>query len=431
MSIDYQKLRLFGVYQQDRNDNLMLRVKIPAGFFTSDQADMICSLSEHYSNRILHLTSRGSIEFHWLRQENLAEIFSRLASVGLTTRGACGGAVRGISCSTSFASGFPTVQRVAQELNRHFAGNPDFEGLPKKFKVGIDAGYQNSRCLIQDLGLVMCEAKGTVPAFDIWCAGGLGREPQAAFLLEKAVPEEHLIHIIESVVQVYREHTPPPKRLKFLVKSIGETEFRKLLNEELVRRPKPVIAETPPEAVVSAPQGVFLEVPVFAGELPTERLHRLAAMAREFACGALAVTADQNIALLASTPRQAEDLRVAFHQSGILQEEVSRLPHFRVCPGNHECRMGLSPTRELARQVNDLVGLTGTSLTWAISGCPNSCSQPQLADIGIVTKKLFTAENGSRRPLFDVYRRNDKELGRCIAESLTSEELLSLIPSLY
>lgn len=429
MTIDYQKLRLYGVYQQDKEENLMLRVKVPAGFLNSEQARTIAVISKECSNGMLHLTSRGSFEFHWLKHHQLDNIFGRLAEVGLTTRGACGGAVRGISCSTTFAPDFPVVQVVAQKLNRHFAGNPDFEGLPKKFKISIDAGYQNARHLIQDLGIVHVETRADQALFDIWCAGGLGREPHAGFLLAEAVTEEDLIHLVESVVQVYRDNTPPPKRLKFLLASIGEAEFRKLLDEELARRQRD---QYPGDEIapVATPEGTFIVVPVFAGELNADVLMRLAAISTDKAGGYLATTADQNIALLATSTAEEASIYAALEQEGLSASHSGMIANFRVCPGNHECRMGLSATRDVAKQIITVAEESTSSKSWAISGCRNSCSQPQLADYGIVTSKLASGDNGERIPLFDLYQRVDNELGKCIAENLSAAALYEMIPTL-
>lgn len=430
MNIDYQKLRLFGVYQQDKDDNLMLRVKIPAGFFSSVQAEIVCMLSEQFSNGILHLTCRGSIEFHWLKHENLKEIFARLADVGLTTKGACGGAVRGISCSTTFSPDFAVIQRVAQNLNRHFAGNPDFEGLPKKFKVGVDAGYHDARYLIQDVGLVLVGTDGGSPTFDIWCAGGLGREPQAAFLLEKAVSERRLIPLIEAVVQVYRENTPPPKRLKFLLNTIGKEAFLSLLQEEIERRPQPAPMALQEDVKLKSAEGTFVEIPVFAGEITTARLRILTAIASESSNGHLAVTANQNLAILATSDQKIEALQVSLEQQGIKRDDPALLPRFRVCPGNHECRMGLAPTRKIASLISTAATSTSRAKSWAISGCRNSCSQPQLAEIGVVTTKLVATEGEGKAPRFDLYRREGEGLGRCIAEDLDVETLYEEIRKL-
>ena len=429
MTIDEKKLRFYGVYKQDKADHFMLRVKVPAGVLTSDQAEAICTLSEQFSNGILHLTCRGSIEFHWLKHEHLEGLFARLAEVGLTTRGACGGAVRGISCSTTFAPGFTVVQGVAQKLNRHFAGNPDFEGLPKKFKVGIEAGYQGSRHLIQDLGFVMTGDAGEQPTFDVWCAGGLGRLPQASFLLAQAVPEDQMIHLIESVVVVYSANTPPPKRLKFLLNTIGEEKFRQLLQEEMTQRPQPeppVLGEDTP----LAPEGSYIEIPIFGGETETSLLRQLAAIARGCAGGYLAVSANQNIALLAASASETKALKSALTQQNIKTDDPDILPSFRICPGKHECRMGLAPTRDIARSITAAVNKTTRSSIWAISGCLNSCSQPQLADFGIVTKKLKTADDGEKQPLFDLYRRDGNALGKCIGEELSASMLYELIGTL-
>ena len=125
-----------------------------------------------------------------------------LAAAGLTTRGACGGAVRGIVCSTPSLPGFPATQVLARKLHHHFTQNPHFEGLPKKFKIAVEAGYRNSRHLIQDLGLVLAGTEGGQDIYDVWAAGGLGREPQPAYLLEEGVAEERVIPLIEAVVTV-------------------------------------------------------------------------------------------------------------------------------------------------------------------------------------------------------------------------------------
>ena len=429
MTIDYQKLRLYGVYQQDKEENLMLRVKIPAGFMGSEQARTIAAISKECSNGTLHLTSRGSFEFHWLNHHQLDDIFDRLAKVGLTTRGACGGAVRGISCSSTLAPEFPVVQTVAQKLNSHFAGNPDFEGLPKKFKISIDASYQNARHLIQDLGIVLVDGRKGCESYDVWCAGGLGRQPQAGFLLAEAVAEEDLIHLVESVAQVYRDNTPPPKRLKFLLESIGEVEFRRLLDEEMTQRQR-VKYHVDGEIPLLAPKGTFVTVPVFAGELNADNLVQLADIASDKAGGYLATTADQNIAILASSTSEETAIHAALKGAEFGESSSLMIANFRVCPGNHECRMGLSATRDVASQVIGLAGESASSKSWAISGCRNSCSQPQLADYGIVTSKLAAEENGERQPLFDLYRREGNEFGKCIAENLSTKSLCEMIPNL-
>lgn len=231
------------------------------------------------------------------------------------------------------------------------------------------------------------------------------------------------------MVQVYRDNTPPPKRLKFLLESIGEVEFRRLFDEEMTRRQR-VKYHVDGEIPLLAPKGTFVTVPVFAGELNADSLVQLADIASDKAGGYLATTADQNIAILASSTSEETAIHAALKEAKLGESSSLMIANFRVCPGNHECRMGLSATRDVASQVIGLAGESASSKSWAISGCRNSCSQPQLADYGIVTSKFAAEENGERQPLFDLYRREDHGFGKCIAENLSAKSLYDMIPNL-
>lgn len=426
-TIDYQKLRLDGVYQQNAKGDLMLRIKIPAGVLSAEQALKISAISEHFSNGELHLTTRGSIELHWLRHENLGTVAAQLAAVGLTSRGACGGAVRGISCSTTFAPGFETAQALARRLHRHFAGNPHFEGLPKKFKVSVDTSYQGARHLIQDVGLVHVGGRH----YDVWIAGGLGREPQPGFLFEKQVAEERLIPLIEAIVRCYRKHTLPPKRLKFLANQVGQARLRELIRAEQTGAPESFPFRVLEQSLTPSPTAAgIVEFPVFAGELPAAHLRHLATIAAEQGGGFLAVTANQNLAFIPADNQARQAIEAALDASGLTTATRGAETTFRVCPGNHLCRMGLAPTRDIARQVLDVLGPKGRMLSWAISGCLNSCAQPQLADAGILVTRTVKGANGERQPRFSLLLREGEGFGTELASDLSLEELLQAVAEL-
>jgi len=423
MSIDFAALRLDGIYQQNTNNDLMLRVKIPAGLLSSEQAEKLADIADGFARSQLHLTIRGSIEFHRLRYEQLEQIMPMLAAVGLTTRGACGGAVRGIVCSTSFAPGFAIVQRLARNLQRHFAGNPHFEGLPKKFKIGVEAGYAGARHLIQDFAIVCTDA--ATPRFDVWCAGGLGREPQPAFCFARDLDEAALLPLIEAVVRVYAGKTPAGKRLKHLLRNIGEDGFRAAVQEQLKDNPAPALRPSVAGTLVSTVAGV-ITLPIFAGEMSATTLRQAAALARIYCTGYFAVTADQDLAFPVSDTATEAALRAALRKQKLITDQTTIT--CRVCPGNHECRMGLAATRDLARTV--LAHLADSPLanrTFAISGCPNSCSQPQLADIGILTRRLERDATGERSPRFDLLQRKGDHFGATVQSDLDAEQLLTAL----
>jgi sulfite reductase beta subunit-like hemoprotein len=318
------------------------------------------------------------------------------------------------------------VEALARRLQRHFTGNPRFERLPKKFKIGIAADYRSRSHLIQDAGLVLKGEDAGIARYDVWIAGGLGREPRAGFLLEEQVVEGRIIPLIEAVLQVYGSHAQPGKRLKHVVQELGQETLRKLIaaqpyaSEELSPP-----AGLPDHFVPAAHASTRLEAPVFAGELPAGDLARLAGFAETWAGGWLIVTADQNIAFQvedADAARQELD-RLGF--GGTTREEQVC---FKICPGNHECRMGLAPTRDVARRVIAALGPVAGADRWAISGCHNSCAQPQLADYGIMVSGLVKGEDGSRSPLFDLYHHSgQQEFGSPVARNLSLAELLDTV----
>ena len=430
-AIDFQKLRLDGVYQMNAAGELMLRIKAPAGVISAAQALQVCAIAERFAGGRLHLTTRGSIELHRLRYPQLGEVARQLASVGLTSRGACGGAVRGISCSTTFRPGFEKVQVLARRIQRHFAGNPHFEGLPKKFKIAVEADYRGARHLIQDMGLVLTGCAEGSNRYDVWMAGGLGREPRAGFLYRKGVPEGELLPLIEAVVRVYRRHAPPPKRLKYLAATLGEARLRQLIAAEGEGAPKcfPVLAiEGSLTAAPAAAEPV--EVPVFAGELDSTRLRLLAGIAAEAGDGFLALTADQNVALLPADGAARGRLLAALKAVDLtpVADEVQVV--FRACPGSHACKMGLCPTREVARKAIAVMGKAARGLSWAISGCPNSCAQPQLAEVGIVTRRRLKDPAGNPQARFDLLRRDSEGLGEAVATDLDLPGLLQAVAAI-
>ena len=422
MSQAGSEYRLDGIYLQRQSGFYMQRVKLAAGVISAVQAGAVAAIAERFGRGTLHLTSRGSIEIHWLAEESLQAVKRELAQVGLTSRGACGGAVRGVTCGSQCAQGFPILETVAARLHRHFTANPRFERLPKKFKIGIEADVSGGRHLIQDVGLVLAKTEDGRAWFDVWIAGGLGREPRPGFLLAEAVPAERLIPVIEAVIKVYAAHAPPPKRLKFLAQEFGQEELARLIKAEAVFNEELPATTGLAEHRIPAPAGrQRLEVPFFAGSLTAGQLRNLAAFAADYADGSLMVTVNQDIAFLLAegiTAAEATDRLRDTH--GI---DGGYPVVMRVCPGSHECRMGLAATRDVAGELRGVHAKGAERLQWALSGCPNSCTQPQLADVGIVAAKFAADGDGGKTPRFDLYRRNGAGLGVKVEETLTLEQL--------
>ncbi len=428
--VNMQELRIEGIYQQRQDGYFMRRIKLPAGVLSTEQAIAICAIADRFARGRVHLTTRCSMELHWLREEDLPQVAREFVAAGLTSRGACGGAVRGITCSTQAMAGFPAVERLAWQLHSHFTDNPRFERLPKKFKIAVEGGYAGGRHLIQDVGLVLVRLDGEKAWYDVWTGGGLGRAPVPGFLLTEAVPAQQIIPLVERVVRVYAANTPVGKRLKHLVAEVGQDGFRQLLAEqaEETEASMPVPA---PRRVVAAAPGRRIEARPFAGEVTTAELRTVAETAQAFAEGTLIVTAEQNLALHLAHDADPADAVAMLTRAGFAGTAREERMAFRICPGNHECRMGLGPTRDIARSIMDRLGPAAEKLTWAMSGCHNSCAQPQLAEVGVVIAGLDKDAAGERHPRFDLLRGGSGEaFAQPVATSLTLEELLDAVERL-
>ncbi|UPU38330.1 nitrite/sulfite reductase [Geomonas paludis] len=422
-----KNLRLEGIYPQRQKEFFMQRVKLPAGIISADQALKVAQLAGRYARGVVHLTTRGSIELHWLTEADLPVVAAQLAQVGLYNRGACGGAVRGVICGSLSAAGAPALEALVRKIHRHFTGNPRFERLPKKFKIGVEADTTSKRHLIQDLAFVPAASDEGRARYDVYAAGGLGREPQPGFLLAQAVAEDALIPLIERVLVEYEANTPPPKRLKFLVGQIGQEEFRRrVLGNELEELPLPAPTLTGSLVPVPAAAEDRLEAHVFAGELAADGLAALADIAARFCGGMLMVTGNQTVVLHLVQGSEREEALEALAQAGFANESAAERVVFRVCPGNHECIMGLAATRDVAAAVVAELGEEALQLSWAISGCPNCCAQPQLAQAGIVASRLV-ADQAGRAPRFDLYRAGAGAFAEPVQQGLNLTELLDAV----
>ncbi|QWV92980.1 nitrite/sulfite reductase [Geomonas oryzisoli] len=420
-----KNLRLEGIYPQRQKEFFMQRVKLPAGIISAVQALKVAQLARRHARGVVHLTTRGSIELHWLTESDLPVVAAQLAQVGLYNRGACGGAVRGVICGSLSAAGAPALEALVRKIHRHFTGNPRYEKLPKKFKIGVEADTSSKRHLIQDLAFVPAPSDDGRSRYDVYAAGGLGREPVPGFLLAQGVAEEAIIPLVERVLVEYEANTPPPKRLKFLVGQIGQEEFRRrVLGDGLAELPVSAPTLTASLVPVPAADEDRLEAHVFAGELAADGLAALAAVAATFCGGMLMVTGNQTVVMHVVEGSNRKEARQALAEAGFANEAAAERVVFRVCPGNHECLMGLAATRDVAAAVVAELGEEALKLNWAISGCPNCCAQPQLAQAGIVASRLVSDQAG-RTPRFDLYRAGAGAFAEPVQQGLTLAELLA------
>ena len=222
----------------------MQRIKVPYGGLTTDQMDLLADLAEEYSDDILHVTTRQDIQLHYVRIDDTPDLMRRLASVGITTREACGNSVRNVTgcplagvCRDQAFDVTPYADAMAQYL----LGHDDVQDFGRKFKVAF-SGCEHHACglvNIHDLGLLARtkEIDGEPKrGFAVFVGGGLGTVPHQAQLLSEFATEEEILPIAQAVARVFarlgEKRNRNRARIKFLVASLGIEEFRRLVFEE-------------------------------------------------------------------------------------------------------------------------------------------------------------------------------------------------------
>lgn len=408
---DYSKHRVLrsngevtidGVYPEREAGFYMVRVRVPGGLLTIAQAYALAEFAQHYANGEWHIDTRANVEFHGVPEAKLLAFIEAIETTGLSTRGACGDSVRNIVTGSETASAsVARIQRVVETLTRMFAGKPEFETLPRKFKIAFYAADDREPLhRINDLGFV--EESGDELRFSVWIGGGLGREPRLGDLLFRHVPEHAVPGLVAAAVLVHNEQSNRKNRararLKFVLEDLGLTRVRNLILEKWVPPPE---VDTAPRLTLEAPparfsaDGIHLQedglfrvrVPVVAGDLSGEQAAAITRAAERSGAATLVLSARQNLSIPDVEAAQVPGLVRELETLGYPPSGWFGARDIVACPGATSCRKGFVETHDFARELSDALESAAVP-AWAkrlrisVSGCPNSCSQPQLYDLG-------------------------------------------------
>jgi sulfite reductase (ferredoxin) len=391
----------------------MLRIRVPNGFLTSAQLRTIGDLADRYARGVADLTVRQNIQLHWVRVEDLPAIFRSLTACGLGSLGTCGDVTRNITgCPLAGLDGdevcdaSPLVHAATAMVN----GSPEFYNLPRKYKVSITGcrvwcTYPE----INDLGLTAVHDlySGRI-GYSVRVGGGLSTQPHLARRLDAFVRPEQVLAVVKGVSEIFRDseglrQNREKARLKFLFLEQGWTGERFLgeLEARLGFRLDPGVPEALPEEAYRDHVGIhpqkqggliYAGLPILRGRLTADEAWRIAALAERYGTGELRTTSMQNVIVVNVPEARAEDLARATGRGGL---RLAGSPFRRgtvACTGSEFCKLALTETKGFARWlVEDLEErLPGFEehVRINITGCPNSCGQHWIADIGIEGKKV-------------------------------------------
>jgi sulfite reductase (NADPH) hemoprotein beta-component len=238
----FKPLRLMnGVYLQLHA--YMLRVAIPYGTVSSKQMRMLAHIARKYDRGYGHFTTRQNIQYNWPALDRIPDLLEELASVEMHAIQTSGNCIRNVTADQYAGAIADEIEdpRIISEIIRQWSTfHPEFSYLPRKFKIAV-TGHENDRAAIKlhDIGIVIVRNDKGETGYEVHVGGGQGRSPFIAKKLTHFVPAEKLLAYLEAVMRVYnmlgRRDNSYKARIKILVHETGETEMRRLVDEEFER----------------------------------------------------------------------------------------------------------------------------------------------------------------------------------------------------
>ncbi len=399
----------------------MVRIRIPGGLLNSDQLRTIAWLTERYARGTADLTVRQNIQLHWVTIEALPEVLQALKRCGLGTLGACGDVTRNITgCPLAGvdADEICDASPLVREANRFLNGNADFYNLPRKFKISISGcSVWCSYPEINDIGLTAVR-RGSEIGFSLRVGGGLSTDPHLSVPLNAFVRWHEVLPVLAGIAQTFRDNpvlreSRERARLKFLFLKHGWTaeSFQTELEERIGFRLEPAVEEVPPDDVYRDHVGIhqqkqteycYVGAAVLRGRITAEQMRAAADLADRFAGGELRTTNMQNLLIVNVTHKNVEPLAQELNAIGL---PVAGSPFWRgavACSGSEFCKLAITETKSFSRwlveELEERLPGFEQHLKLHVTGCPNSCGQHWIADIGIEGKKI---KEGDR--LLDAY----------------------------
>jgi sulfite reductase (ferredoxin) len=397
----------------------MVRIRIPNGLLHAHQLRTIAQVTERYARGNADLTVRQNVQLHWVTIEALPEVLDTLWRAGLTTKGSCGDDTRNITgCPLAGvdADEIFDASALALEANRFFVGNAEFYNLPRKFKICITGC--RSWCAypeINDVGLtaVSRRLRGQEEiGFSLRVAGGLSTDPHLATRLNAFVRQSEVVSVLRGVAEIFRDsdvlrENRERARLKFLFLRHGWTPeiFQQELEKRIGFKLEPAVDEHPPDDVYRDHVGVhaqkqdgqfYLGAAVLRGRISATQMQTAADLSDRLADGEVRLTNMQNL-IVVNVPRANVDpLAKELTAAGLPVQGSAFWRGAIACSGSEFCKLAITETKTFSRwlveELEERLPGFEQHLKLHVTGCPNSCGQHWIADIGIEGKKIKVGE---------------------------------------
>ncbi|CAL9316424.1 nitrite/sulfite reductase [Streptomyces sp. WAC04189] len=390
----------------------MLRVRIDGGALTTAQLRVIGEISQEFARGTADITDRQNVQYHWIRIEDVPEIWQRLEGVGLSTVTACGDTPRvmigspvaGIA-EDEIIDGTPALE----EMKRRVLNNPAYSNLPRKFKTAISGSpVLDVVHEINDVAFVGVEHPEHGPGFDLWVGGGLSTNPKLGVRLGAWVPIDDVPDVYEGVISIFRDYgyrrLRNRARLKFLVADWGAEKFRQVLEDEYLKRK---LTDGPAPADPTSRWrdhiGVhrqkdgryYVGFAPRVGRVDGTTLTKVADLAEAHGSGRVRTTVEQKMIILDVEQDRVDSLVESLEALDLTARPSTFRRGTMACTGIEFCKLAIVETKargaslidELERRLPDF----DEPLTINLNGCPNACARIQTADIGLKGQLVLDA----------------------------------------
>lgn len=404
----------------------MLRVRIDGGDLTTEQLRVIGGISTDFGRDTADITDRQNVQLHWIRVEDVPEIWRRLESVGLSTTEACGDVPRvilGSPVAGIAADEIIDPTPVIREIADRWIGDLEVSNLPRKFKTAI-TGHPSQDVVheINDVSLIGVVHPELGPGYDLWVGGGLSTKARLADRVGAFVSAERAPEVWHAVVSIFRDYgyrrLRNKARMKYLLEDWGPERFRTVLEEEylgyaLPDGPAPAPPTRPGDHVGVHEQKdgrFYIGAAPVVGRSSGTTLTALADLLEAHGSTRLRTTPHQKIVVL-DVERDRVDAVVAGLKELGLDPEPSVFRRSTIaCTGLEFCKLAIVDTKDTAtaaiaqleERLADLADRLPERLSLHVNGCPNSCARIQTADIGL-KGQLLPDDDGGQTPGFQVH----------------------------
>jgi sulfite reductase (NADPH) hemoprotein beta-component len=446
---EFRPLRLMnGLYLQLHA--YMLRVAIPYGTISPRQMRQLALIADRWDKGYGHFTTRQNIQFNWPKLPDVPAILSALADVEMHALQTSGNCVRNVT-SDHFAGAaadeIEDPRPVAELLRQWSTDHPEFQFLPRKFKIAI-TGSPNDRAVTRahDIGLRMVRNAAGEPGFEVIVGGGLGRTPMIGHTVRAFLPKADLLPYVEAILSVYntlgRRDNKYKARIKITVHETGVEEITRMIEDRFAElRPlfggndQKLLAEieqafAPPafkQAPTEAYHAFYKADPVFRawadtnltahrnpdyaivtislkahgqtpGDATSDQMRLMADLAETYGHSELRISHEQNVILPHVHKGDLPALHAALVQAGLGTANVGLISDIIACPGMDYCALATARSIPVAQEIAtrfDALKLEHDigPLKIKISGCINACGHHHVGHIGILGLDRAGVEN--------------------------------------